>query len=187
MRPFAAMRGKCLSFSEPGALNRKFSSRSLRHEDRLCSACKSSGIRRSRVRCARFHTPPSPGEPSLFKLHAPRNFIAGGGFFTQFLQWPVRLAWQAFGEGNAALTLKEARERMRPYRGMKIHRLGAFSRLSPFSFRKKNGFPPHRSFQRTRRSARDTNWTCSLGERSGQRQRDWASRFWSPMPAIAEA
>ena len=27
----------------------------------------------------------SPGEPLLFKLHSPRNFIAGGGFFTKFV------------------------------------------------------------------------------------------------------
>jgi putative restriction endonuclease len=26
-----------------------------------------------------------PGEMFLFKLHAPRNFIVGGGFFTRFL------------------------------------------------------------------------------------------------------
>jgi putative restriction endonuclease len=26
----------------------------------------------------------SIGEPLLFKLHSPRNFIAGGGFFTKF-------------------------------------------------------------------------------------------------------
>ena len=25
----------------------------------------------------------APGDPFLFKLHAPQNFIAGGGFFAQ--------------------------------------------------------------------------------------------------------
>ena len=40
------------------------------------------------------------GEPFLFKLHSPRNFIVGGGFFTKFLQLPVSLAWDAFGEAN---------------------------------------------------------------------------------------
>jgi putative restriction endonuclease len=33
-----------------------------------------------------------PGESLLFKLHAPDNFIAGGGFFTKFLKLPVNLA-----------------------------------------------------------------------------------------------
>ena len=31
------------------------------------------------------------GEPFLFKLHAPRNFVVGGGFFTKFLRLPVSL------------------------------------------------------------------------------------------------
>ena len=42
------------------------------------------------------------GEPFLFKLHSPRNVIAGGGFFLRFLRLPVSLAWDAFGEGNGA-------------------------------------------------------------------------------------
>src|SRR5258708_12765016 len=32
-----------------------------------------------------------PGELLLFKLHSPDNFIAGGGFFTRFLQLPLSL------------------------------------------------------------------------------------------------
>jgi len=32
------------------------------------------------------------GEMLLFKLHAPRNFIVGGGFFTRFVQLPISLA-----------------------------------------------------------------------------------------------
>ena len=38
-----------------------------------------------------------PGEMFLFKLHSPRNFIAGGGFFARFLHMPLSLAWSAFG------------------------------------------------------------------------------------------
>ena len=49
------------------------------------------------------------GEPFLFKLHAPRNFIVGGGFFTKFLRLPVSLAWQTFGEANGAQSLDEVR------------------------------------------------------------------------------
>jgi len=56
------------------------------------------------------------GEPFLFKLHAPRNYIAGGGFFTKFLQLPVSLAWDAFGEANGARTLTEVRQRIAKYR-----------------------------------------------------------------------
>ena len=56
------------------------------------------------------------GEPFLFKLHSPRNFIAGGGFFTKFLFLPISLAWEAFGVANGATSLEEIRRRIGRYR-----------------------------------------------------------------------
>lgn len=32
------------------------------------------------------------GEPFLFKLHSPDNFIVGGGFFVRYLALPASLA-----------------------------------------------------------------------------------------------
>src|SRR5580692_423122 len=58
----------------------------------------------------------SPGELFLFKLHSPRNFIAGGGFFTKFTFLPISLAWEAFGLGNGATSLAEIRSRIGRYR-----------------------------------------------------------------------
>lgn len=60
------------------------------------------------------------GELLLFKLHSPDNFIAGGGFFTRFLQLPVNMAWDVFGEGNGVRSLNEMRERIEHYRKSKI-------------------------------------------------------------------
>ena len=51
-----------------------------------------------------------PGELFLFKLHSPRNFIVGGGFFAHWSQLPVSLAWEAFGEKNGAASLLEMRD-----------------------------------------------------------------------------
>ena len=42
----------------------------------------------------------NPGEPFLFKLHAPHHYIVGGGFFAHSTILPISLAWQAFGENN---------------------------------------------------------------------------------------
>jgi len=42
------------------------------------------------------------GEPFIFKLHSPQNFIVGGGYFVRHTILPVSLAWQAFGEKNGA-------------------------------------------------------------------------------------
>lgn len=43
-----------------------------------------------------------PGGLFLFKLHAPLNYIAGGGFFLRHSVLPLSLAWEAFGEKNGA-------------------------------------------------------------------------------------
>jgi putative restriction endonuclease len=57
-----------------------------------------------------------PGELFLFKLHAPRNFIVGGGVFARADILPVSLAWEAFGIGNGAASLLEMRKRIAYYR-----------------------------------------------------------------------
>jgi putative restriction endonuclease len=56
------------------------------------------------------------GELLLFKLHVPDNFIAGGGFFTRFLQLPVNMAWDTFREANGVQSKLEMRERIAHYR-----------------------------------------------------------------------
>ena len=43
-----------------------------------------------------------PGELFLFKLHAPNNFIVGGGVFSHASNLPLSLAWEAFGTKNGA-------------------------------------------------------------------------------------
>lgn len=57
-----------------------------------------------------------PGEPLLFKLHSPENFIAGGGFFTHSSILPCSLAWEAFGVKNGVSSLDEMRRRVEKYR-----------------------------------------------------------------------
>ena len=57
-----------------------------------------------------------PGELFLFKLHAPRNFIVGGGIFAYATVLPWSLAWQAFGEANGARSAREMRARIARYR-----------------------------------------------------------------------
>jgi putative restriction endonuclease len=57
-----------------------------------------------------------PGELFLFKLHAPLNFIVGGGVFAYANSVPCSLAWEAFGEANGAASLAEMRQRIIKYR-----------------------------------------------------------------------
>jgi len=57
-----------------------------------------------------------PGEPFLFKLHSPLNYIVGGGFFAHSTILPISLAWQAFGVKNGAASLIEMRSRIEKYK-----------------------------------------------------------------------
>jgi len=57
-----------------------------------------------------------PGEPFLFKLHSPENFIVGGGFFLRHTPLPSSLAWAAFGEKNGVPDLDTLRKRVVKYR-----------------------------------------------------------------------
>ena len=56
------------------------------------------------------------GELFLFKLHAPLNFVVGGGVFAYANTIPCSLAWEAFGTSNGAATLAEMRSRIAHYR-----------------------------------------------------------------------
>jgi len=57
-----------------------------------------------------------PGELFLFKLHAPRNVIVGGGIFAYANALPCSLAWEAFGKANGANSAQEMRARIAKYR-----------------------------------------------------------------------
>jgi putative restriction endonuclease len=64
-----------------------------------------------------------PGELFLFKLHSPRNFIVGGGFFAHASLLPISLAWETFGINNGVESLPEMRKRVEKYRQKAENRL----------------------------------------------------------------
>lgn len=57
-----------------------------------------------------------PGEPFLFKLHAPDNCIVGGGYFVRYSALPASLSWDAFQRKNGVDSLGELVRRVRRYR-----------------------------------------------------------------------
>jgi putative restriction endonuclease len=59
-----------------------------------------------------------PGELFLFKLHAPLNFIVGGGVFLRSMNLPCSYAWDTFGEANGTRSLVELRQRIAFYRDL---------------------------------------------------------------------
>jgi putative restriction endonuclease len=87
-----------------------------------------------------------PGEPLLFKLHSPHNFIVGGGFFSHFTKLPVSFAWNAFGEKNGVTSLEEMRKRISHYKGVKNDSsedfvIGCVTLQSPFFFHRQDWLP----------------------------------------------
>ncbi len=56
----------------------------------------------------------------LFKLHSPRNFVVGGGFYVRYSALPARLAWDAFGDKNGTTSYDALRDRVRRYRKQSV-------------------------------------------------------------------
>ena len=80
-----------------------------------------------------------PGEPFLFKLHSPLNFIVGGGFFRHFTILPVSFAWNTFTTSNGANDEREMRARLEKYRRLyrpsaEDYEIGCILLQSPFFF-----------------------------------------------------
>ncbi len=87
-----------------------------------------------------------PGEPLLFKLHSPRNFIVGGGFFSHYSQIPVSKAWQAFGVKNGARSEFELRASIEkfhesPLKSRTDYTIGCILLQSPFFFSEPDWIP----------------------------------------------
>lgn len=92
-----------------------------------------------------------PGELFLFKLHAPRNVIVGGGIFAYANSLPCSLAWEAFGEANGAHSLNEMRLRISKYRRTAPDDRSDFSigcriLTQPFFLREENWIPVPQSW-----------------------------------------
>ena len=49
------------------------------------------------------------GEPFLFKLRYPQNFIVGGGIFLSYTRLPISMAWRIFEEKNGCSDLPALR------------------------------------------------------------------------------
>ena len=95
-----------------------------------------------------------PGEPFLFKLHSPRHFIVGGGFFAHSSLLPASLAWEVFGEGNGAVTPEALRRRIQKYRREPSKRgedydVGSIILERPFYFDEADWLAPPQDFSKS--------------------------------------
>ena len=92
-----------------------------------------------------------PGELFLFKLHAPRNVIVGGGIFAYANALPCSLAWDAFREANGARSAQEMRTRIAKYRRSDLGERSDFAigcriLTQPFFFEEADWIPVPKSW-----------------------------------------
>ncbi len=109
------------------------------------------------------------GQPLLFKLHHPENFITGGGFFTHFSLLPSRLAWDAFGPKNGAASFEQMRRRIEKYRrrGSDRHAeyvIGCVILGDPFFFDERNWIPAPEDFHPNIVQGKAYDLTTSAGK-----------------------
>lgn len=113
----------------------------------------------------------SPGEPFLFKLHSPNDYIVGGGFFTKYSVLPMSLAWLAFGEKNGATSESECLARIRRYRkGNALSpdpEIGCIVLERPFFFPKSDWIPV------------PSEWKKNIVQGSGRFSQKVASALWN--------
>jgi putative restriction endonuclease len=118
------------------------------------------------------------GEPFLFKLHSPHNFIVGGGFFLKHLRLPISLAWEAYEIKNGALSFSELRalidsKRRQGMDSRNDFEIGCILLAQPFFFNKSDWIPVpsdwHPAIQQGKHYATDREPGKSLWEQVGMR------------------
>jgi putative restriction endonuclease len=88
-----------------------------------------------------------PGEPFLFKLHSPDDYVVGGGFFSHSTILPASIVSKAFGEKNGAQSEDEMRSRLARYRRIANpniaddFNIGCILLESPFFFERADWIP----------------------------------------------
>ncbi len=111
-----------------------------------------------------------PGELLLFKLKCPNDAIAGGGFFTRFLQMPINMAWETFAEENGVRSLPEFRSRIARIRHVPMQAgdnptVGCIMLAEPFFWSKSDWIPRPAEFRLSTQEGKTFNSEETVGRR----------------------
>jgi putative restriction endonuclease len=93
----------------------------------------------------------SQGDAFLFKLHAPQNYIAGGGFFFKYTRLPVTMAWKVFQEENGCSTYNQLARKIFSYQNIDRRSspdpdIGCIILVVPFFFEESDWIPAPRDW-----------------------------------------
>lgn len=110
------------------------------------------------------------GAPFLFKLHAPLNFIAGGGFFVKHVHYPLEMAWRAFGPDNGVPDFATFRRRMLVHRAENElgREIGCTILTQPFFFPREAWIPIPSDWRRPTMVGKRYDTTEPIGHRLWQ-------------------
>jgi putative restriction endonuclease len=109
-----------------------------------------------------------PGQPFLFKLHYPDNFIVGGGFLATFSRLPASLVWKTFGEMNGAGSYAQMRARVEKYRKAapdphEDYEIGNIILVDPFFLDREHWIPAPEDFAKNIVSGKGYDLTSTAG------------------------
>lgn len=110
----------------------------------------------------------SEGEPFLFKLHSPQNYIVGGGFFVRFTRLPVSMTWKVFGEKNGASSYESFASKIfshlrKSRRELSDPEIGCVILTLPFFFKEEEWIPAPRDWSRNIVSGKSYNTQDTIG------------------------
>lgn len=109
-----------------------------------------------------------PGEPFFFRLKKPHYAIAGFGLFARHEVVTAKLAWEAFGERNGALTFAAMCDRIETYRRgqaadpAKQYKVGCLMISQPVFFAEPDWVPEPSDFSKN--IVRGAGYDVSKGE-----------------------
>ncbi len=107
------------------------------------------------------------GQPFLFKLHYPSNFIVGGGFFIRYELLPLSLAWEAFGKKNGVpdiFTFRSVIQKLAQTTDINPF-IGCIILNEPFFFSREQWIEAPPDFSRNIMSGKTYNTTSIIGQR----------------------
>jgi len=132
----------------------------------------------------------NPGEPFFFKLHAPDNYIVGGGFFAHSSILPVSLAWNAFKEKNGAESYLRMRRLIEKNRhqapSFEDYKIGCIILTQPFFFPSDQWIPIPPDFNLNIVQGKTYDLTCGHGQHLWEQVQDRLSKDYFDKWAIPE-
>ena len=132
------------------------------------------------------------GEPLLFKLHSPNDYIVGGGFFVRYSVLPLSLAWEAFEQKNGAPDFSSFHQQIAKYRERRgtmrpDPQIGCILLTDPFFFEADDWIPVPRNWSSNIVQGKTYDTEEPIGADVWDRVQERLARYRTPYDYLAES